>query len=92
MQKLGLEVDTLQEALDKETSISSEIGEVLDLMNQFRSGQKGRSPTKQEWDDLLNQLDELRKQQLENYKELERLSNGAIRYRKGKGLILKARS
>ena len=84
-------METLQEALDKDTSISSEIGEVLDIMNQFRTGQKGRSPTKQKWDDLLNQLDELRKEQLENYKELERLSNGAIRHRKGKGLIIKAR-
>jgi hypothetical protein len=71
-------MNTLQEAIEKSKSISNEIGEVLDTMNQFQLGQKGRLPTKQEWDELQMRLDELEKTRRENYEEINRLSNGAI--------------
>lgn len=87
-----MNVTTLDEAKARDKEISDEIGEILDKQVALKLGNLKYQPTKEEISGWKIRLETLSSERLENYILLEKLSNGKIKYRKGKGLIIQADS
>lgn len=71
-------MESLQEALNQSAQISEEIGNVFDLLIGYHDGHIIDRPTGKELTELKKRYADLRKQRLEIYQEINRLSKGAI--------------
>lgn len=75
-------MDTIQEALDKCKEITEEIGDVWDSIVGFHAGKIIERPSREHLAELQKRFNDLHKQRLEIYQEINRLSNGRVRISK----------